>query len=120
MKAKKILLREKRHRTIRLRLCGSLERPRLVVRRSLRHLEAQLVDDLNHCTLFCLSSAQKENKAKIASGGSLRGAEVFGGIFAAKAKEKGIKKIIFDRAGYLYHGRVKAFAEALRKQGLEF
>jgi len=120
MKNKKDLVKEKRHRRIRLDIGGARLRPRLVVHRSLRNLFAQLVDDTAHKTLFSLSTADKEIKEKFPYAGNAKAAGFFGEVFARKAKEKGFAKIIFDRAGYLYHGRVRVFAEALRKGGLEF
>jgi len=94
--------------------------PRLVVHRSLKHFSASVVDDTQNKTLFSLSTLDKAVKEKFPSAGNVKAAHFFGEYFAQKAKEKGISKIIFDRAGYLYHGRIKAFAEALRKGGLEF
>ena len=113
-------LRLKRHCTIRLRMQGTADKPRLIIKRSLKNLSAEVVDDTLNKTLFSFSSLNKEFKQKLSSVGSVKSAEVFGQVFPQKAKEKGITKIIFDRAGYLYHGRIKAFAEALRKGGLEF
>jgi large subunit ribosomal protein L18 len=120
MTKRKVSLRLKRHRRIRRGISGTGQRPRLVVYRSLGHLYAQVIDDTKNATLFSLSTLDKEIKQQLARAGNVKGAEVFGEIFVKKAKEKGIGKIAFDRAGYLYHGRVKAFAEALRKGGLEF
>lgn len=120
MKNKKEILRAKRHTRIRMKMQGSLQRPRLVIRRSIRNIFAQLIDDTAGKIVFSLSSLDKETKQKFACAGNVKAAEFFGQIFAAKVKEKGIHKIIFDRAGYLYHGRVKAFADSLRKGGLEF
>ncbi|MDD4979903.1 MAG: 50S ribosomal protein L18 [Candidatus Omnitrophica bacterium] len=120
MKKKKDLSRLKRHRRIRLLLSGTKERPRLILRRSLKNIYAQIIDDTKNATLFSLSTLDKEIKQKFASAGNLKAAELFGEVFAKKAKEKGINSIVFDRAGYLYHGRVKAFADALRKGGMEF
>jgi large subunit ribosomal protein L18 len=114
------LKRVKRHIRFKLKVTGTQERPRLVVRRSLKNILAQMVDDSAHKTLFSLSSADKAVKSGSAKWGNIKGAEAFGMLFAKAAKEKGFSRIIFDRAGYLYHGRVKAFAEALRKGGLEF
>lgn len=113
MKNKKEISRLKRHQRIKLRILGRSQRPRLVVHRSIKNLSAQILDDTQNKVLFSL-------KQKLASVGNIKEAQVFGEIFSQKAKEKGITKIIFDRAGYLYHGRIKAFAEALRKGGLEF
>jgi len=120
MKNKKEALRIKRHIRGKLHLFGEQERPRLVIHRSLKNLYAQLIDDTVKKTLFSLSTQDKEVKGKFASGGNLKAAEFFGEVFARRAKEKGFSKVIFDRAGYLYHGRVKAFADSLRKGGLIF
>ena len=117
---KKELLRLKRHRKIRLRMHGTSATPRLVVRRSLKNMSAAILDDTVNKTLFSLSTLDKQVKEKFPCPGNVKSAEFFGEIFAQRAKEKGISKIIFDRAGYLYHGRIKAFAQALRKGGLEF
>lgn len=120
MKNKKEPLRLKRHRRIRVAMQGTALRPRLVVHRSLKNLSAQIVDDTQNSTLFSLSTLDKEVKQRFTYAGHTKAAGLFGEIFARRAKEKGITKIIFDRAGYLYHGRIKAFAESLRKAGLEF
>ncbi|MDD5568322.1 MAG: 50S ribosomal protein L18 [Candidatus Omnitrophica bacterium] len=117
---KKELARLKRHRRIRIKMQGSGSKPRLVVKRSLNNLSAQVIDDTENKVLFSFSTASKEFKKSISSSGSVKAAGVFGEVFSKMAKEKGISKIIFDRAGYLYHGRIKAFAESLRKGGLEF
>lgn len=101
-------------------MCGTQERPRLVIQRTLKNFSAQAVDDVNNKTVFSLSTSGKDVRKKFPSGGDVKSAAVFGEMFAQKAKEKGIVKIIFDRAGYLYHGRVKTFADALRKGGMEF
>lgn len=93
--------------------------PRLMLHRSLKNLSAQVIDDAQNKMLFSLSTLDKEVKQRFPSSGNLKAAEFFGEVFARRVKEKGITKIIFDRAGYLYHGRVKAFADALRKGGLE-
>ena len=119
MKDKKEQSRLKRHRRIKLKMHGTDKMPRLMIRRSLKNLSAQVIDDAQNKTLFCLSTMNKEVKQGFPSSGNIKAAEFFGEVFARKAKEKGITKIIFDRSGYLYHGRVKAFAEALRKGGLE-
>jgi len=117
---KKVLARTKRHNSIRLRIHGDRERPRLVVHRSLNNLSAQLVDDTQNKIIFSLATYDKAVKVKFSSAGNIKSATTFGEVFAQAAKEKGINKIVFDRAGYLYHGRVKTFAEALRKGGLQF
>ena len=120
MKNKKALVRAKRHKRITLKIHGSATRPRLVVLRSIKHLSAQLVDDVQKKTLFSFSTTNKEMKSQLSSAGNVKSAILFGEAFAKRAKEKGFTRIVFDRAGYLYHGRVKAFAESLRKGGLEF
>lgn len=120
MMKKKEQLRIKRHTRIKLRMAGTSERPRLLVHRSINNLSAQAIDDTCSKIMFSLSTLDKEIKQKFANSGNVKAALYFGEVFAKKAKEKGITKIIFDRAGYLYHGRIKAFADALRKGGLEF
>jgi len=120
MKKSKELLRLKRHRRIRLNMHGSSERPRLIVRRSLKNMYAQIIDDTSGKSVFSISSLDKEVRKGFAPAGNIKAAGLLGEVVAHSAKEKGITKIIFDRAGYLYHGRIKAFAEGLRKGGLEF
>ncbi len=99
---------------------GTPEKPRLVVHRSLKNLSGQVVDDTIGKVLFSLSTKDKGLKQKFGCAGNIKSAQLFGEMFAQVAKEKGFSKVIFDRAGYLYHGRVKIFAEALRKGGMEF
>ena len=101
-------------------MSGTPQKPRLVVHRSLKNISAQVLDDTVGKVLFSLSTKDKSIKQKFASGGNLKSAVLFGELFAIAAKQKGLSKVIFDRAGYLYHGRVKSFAEALRKGGMEF
>jgi large subunit ribosomal protein L18 len=120
MENKKEYLRLKRHRRIRLGMCGINERPRLIIHRSLKNLYAQVIDDTKNKTLFSLSTLDKEIRQKFACAGNIKAAEFFGQVFARRVKDKGITKIVFDRAGYLYHGRIKAFAQKLREGGLEF
>ena len=105
------------HKRIRQRIRGNAERPRLAVFRSLKHIYAQLIDDGSGKTLVSASSKEKNAPVK---GGNVAGAKAIGKLVAERAKEKGIKAIVFDRGGYLYHGRVKALAEAAREGGLEF
>ncbi len=117
----KSLLREKRRRRIRQRISGTQERPRLVIGRSLKHFSAQVIDDVSNKTVFALSTLDLEIKQKFPkNAGNVKAAVYFGEVFARRAKEKGISAVVFDRAGHLYHGRVKAFAESLRKGGLVF
>jgi large subunit ribosomal protein L18 len=120
MRDKRTLLRIKRHNRIRMRISGTSERPRLVIRRSLKNFHAQIVDDANNKILLSLSTIDKEIKEKSKSAGNIKASERLGEVLAKRAVEKGISTIVFDRAGYLYHGRVKAFAESLRKGGLKF
>lgn len=112
--------REKRHTRIRARIQGVPERPRLVIFRSLNHIYAQVVDDTQGHTLVSASTLDSELRAK--ADGSKKGALAtqVGELVARRALEKGIKSVVFDRAGYLYHGRVKALADGARKAGLVF
>jgi len=113
--------RERRHRRIRRRLSGTPERPRVAVFRSTKHIYAQIVDDLKRVTLFAVDSTSKEVKARLeGKKGKVAAAVACGEILAEKAKAKGITAVCFDRGGYLYHGRVKALAEAARNAGLQF
>jgi large subunit ribosomal protein L18 len=109
-------IRQKVHRRIRRRLSGSPERPRLAVFRSLNHIYAQVIDDTRGHTLVAASSNEKNG----VTGGNLAGAKAVGKLVAERAKTNGISTVVFDRGGYLYHGRVKALAEAAREAGLKF
>jgi large subunit ribosomal protein L18 len=120
MENKKELQRAKRHKRFTLKIKGSPERPRLVIRRSLKNLFAQVVDDQEGRIIFSLSTLNKEIRQKFPCSGNISAASFMGEVFSRRLKEKGVTRIIFDRGGYLYHGRVKAFAEGLRKSGLEF
>jgi large subunit ribosomal protein L18 len=117
-KIERNVIRERVHTRIRRKVRGTSERPRLAVYRSLSHIYAQVIDDTKGCTLVAASSAEKS--AKIGGGGNLQGAKQVGKLVAQRAVEKGFKKVVFDRGGYLYHGRVKALADAAREAGLEF
>ena len=114
--------RERRRKIIRKRLAGTSERPRLNVYRSLTNLYAQLIDDAAGKTVLSVSARSPELKGKIndLDAGNVKGARILGEALAELSKKKGVKRIVFDRSGYLYHGRVKALAEAARKGGLEF
>lgn len=105
------------HSRIRQRVLGSPERPRLAVFRSLNHIYAQVIDDREGRTLVAASSTEKDLRGK---GGNVEGAKRIGKAVAERARQKGIAKVVFDRGGYLYHGRVKALADAAREAGLEF
>ncbi len=111
--------RQRRHTRIRKKVTGAAARPRLSVSRSLNHIYAQIIDDARGVTLVSASSLDgsfKDAKQK----GNIAMAKEVGGLIARRAVEKGIKQIVFDRSGYLYHGRIKALAEAAREAGLEF
>ena len=103
---------------IRKRLRGTPQRPRLSVYRSLNHIYTQVVDDQSGRTVVSAGSAEKNSAVK--SGGNVAGAKLIGKLIAERAKQAGITKVVFDRSGYLYHGRVKALADAAREAGLEF
>lgn len=120
MENKRELARIKRHKKLRLRMNGTAQRPRVALHRSLRHLQAQAIDDTAQRTVFSLSTLDKEIKEKFPTAGNIKAAEFFGECFARRAREKGITEIVFDRCGYLYHGRIKAVADGLRKGGLKF
>lgn len=136
-------IRARIHERIRAKVRGTPERPRLAVFRSLHHIYAQVIDDTKGHTLAAASSAEeslpdgaasgektekpeKSEKKNVkrpggkAAGGNVAGAKLIGKAIAERAKEKGIRKVVFDRGGYIYHGRVKALADAAREAGLEF
>lgn len=113
-------LRQRRHHSIRKKIQGTPERPRLNVFRSLNNIYAQVVDDSTSATLASASTIDKDLKATVKSGGNIASAKLVGELIAKRAKEKGIEKVVFDRGGYQYHGRVKSLAEAAREAGLEF
>ena len=110
----------KKHRKIRKRIVGTKERPRLCVFRSSKHIYAQLIDDTEGRTLVAASTLDDALKGKIESGGNKEAAKQVGALIAEKARAKGITQVVFDRAGYKYHGRVAALAEGARENGLEF
>jgi large subunit ribosomal protein L18 len=109
--------RRRIHTRIRDRVKGTQERPRLAVFRSLKHIYAQVVDDRAGRTIVSASSAEKSTTIV---GGNLAGAKEIGKLVAERAKAQGVSKVVFDRGGYLYHGRIKALADAARAAGLEF
>jgi large subunit ribosomal protein L18 len=107
----------------RKRISGTKERPRLSVFRSVTHIYAQVIDDLTGETLVSASTVEASVKSaldKAARGGNLKGAEAIGKVIAERSIEKGITRVVFDRSGFLYHGRIRAVADAARKAGLEF
>ena len=109
-------VRQRVHKRIREKLSGTSSRPRLNVYRSLNHIYAQLIDDMDGKTIVSASTRE----AKIKTGGNLAAAKAVGKQIAEKAKAKGVDKVVFDRGGYLYHGRIKALADAAREAGLKF
>ncbi|HEX4135802.1 MAG TPA: 50S ribosomal protein L18 [Bryobacteraceae bacterium] len=113
-------IRERVHIRIRKKLRGTTERPRLTVFRSTAHIYAQVVDDSKGVTLVAASSTEKAATGRKSTGGNVAAAKEIGKRVAERAKENGISKVVFDRSGYIYHGRVKALADAAREAGLEF
>jgi large subunit ribosomal protein L18 len=123
----KIKTNDDRRRRIQLRqrkrIAGTEERPRLSVFRSVSHIYAQVIDDLTGKTLVSASTVDASLKGALGKGvrgGNVKGAEAIGKAIAERAKEKGITRVVFDRGGFLYHGRIRAVADAARKAGLEF
>ncbi|HEX8675440.1 MAG TPA: 50S ribosomal protein L18 [Longimicrobium sp.] len=112
--------RERRHRRVRAKVNGTQQRPRLVVYRSLNNVEGQVVDDVAGRTLVGLSTLSSDLRAQRAEQTKTEQSRAAGRALAERAKEMGITQVVFDRGGYLYHGRVKAFAEGAREGGLEF
>ena len=122
-KASKDQTRQKIHSRIRKTLAGTTERPRLNVYRSVNHIYAQVIDDAKGVTIVSATSVKKgksEKGEKRPTGGNVASAKDVGKLIAQRAQEKGIKRVVFDRGGYLYHGRIKALADAAREAGLEF
>ena len=116
-KLQKKEIRERIHVRIRRKVRGTTERPRLAVFRSVAHIYAQVIDDVEGKTLVSASSVDKGGRTK---GGNVAAAKTVGKLVAERAKEKGVKQVVFDRGGYVYHGRIKALADAAREAGLEF
>jgi large subunit ribosomal protein L18 len=116
-KIEKKEIRRRIHERIRRKLSGTPERPRLAVFRSVAHIYAQVIDDSKGATLVSASSVDKGART---NGGNVAAAKAIGKLVAERAKEKGIKSVVFDRGGYQYHGRIKALADAAREAGLEF
>jgi large subunit ribosomal protein L18 len=112
--------RRRIHVRMRKTLAGTPERPRLCVHRSSKHIRAQVVDDQTGRTIVSASSLDAEVKALIKGGGNVAASKVVGKIVAERAQAKGVDKVVFDRGGYQYHGRVQAVAEAAREAGLKF
>jgi large subunit ribosomal protein L18 len=112
--------RRRIHTRIRRKISGSSDRPRLCVFRSLKYMYAQIVDDAKGTTLVSASTAEKDFRGNKKLGGNIEASKLVGKAIAERAKEKGIETVVFDRGGYLYHGRIKAVAEAARESGLKF
>jgi len=113
-------IRVRKHVRVRKKVTGTAERPRLSVFRSSRHIYAQIIDDVSGTTLVAASTLDEAIKGKLEYTGNKNAAHEVGKLVGAKAIEKGIKKVVFDRGGYLYHGRVKELADGAREAGLEF
>ncbi len=113
-------LRRKRHQRARNRVSGTQERPRLLVRRTLHHIYATVVDDAKGHTMAAASTREKSLAEGLESTTSVDAAKKVGNAIAAKAKAAGVSQVVFDRGGYKYHGRVAALADAAREAGLEF
>jgi large subunit ribosomal protein L18 len=120
LKDRKKLARLKRKKRVRSHVVGTSERPRLNVFRSLKHIYAQAVEDTSGKTLVSASTMSPELKGSLRYPGNVEAAKKVGELIAKKCLEKGIQKVVFDRSGYLYHGRIKALAEAARASGLIF
>ena len=113
-------IREKKHRRLRNRFSGTAERPRLAVFRSNNHMYAQIIDDTVGNTLVSASTLQKDVKAELEKTNNVDAAAYLGTVIAKKAMEKGITSVVFDRGGFIYHGKIKALADAARDAGLNF
>ena len=112
--------KQRRHRRVRGKVHGSPERPRLAVFRSNEHIYAQVIDDTQHHTLVAASTVEPDLKSSLSSGSNCEASVQVGKLIAARSLEKGITKVVFDRGGNLYHGRIKALADAAREAGLDF
>ena len=112
--------RIKKHQRIRNRFAGTAERPRLAVFRSNEHMYAQIIDDTNGRTLCAASTTEKELKASLKSTSNIEAAKAVGELIAKRALDKDIKEVVFDRGGFLYHGKIQALADAAREAGLQF
>ena len=116
----KNVIRLRIHKRIRRRVRGTQQRPRLAVFRSVKHIYAQVIDDRQGKTLVSASSVDGQTKKTLKGGGNIAAAKVIGKAIAERAKAAGVSKVVFDRGGYKYHGRVKALADAAREAGLQF
>ena len=112
--------RRRIHRRIRQKISGNPNRPRLCIYRSLKYVYAQIVDDTQGRTLVAASTAEKDVRKELKNAGNIEASKLVGKTIAERARAKGIEAVVFDRGGYLYHGRIKAVAEAARESGLKF
>jgi large subunit ribosomal protein L18 len=112
--------RQRVHRRVRQRVTGTTERPRLCVFRSLHHIYAQVIDDQNGRTVASASSLDTGTRATLKGGGNIAAARIVGKTIAERARSAGVQQVVFDRGGYMYHGRVQALANAAREAGLKF
>jgi large subunit ribosomal protein L18 len=119
-KADKNKARKRRHFRVRRKIAGTGLRPRLNVFRSTKHIYAQIIDDSKGVTLVSASTVDPELKGQVSHGGNVEAAKAVGTLIAKRAVEAGLKEVVFDRGGYLYHGRIQALADAAREAGLEF
>jgi len=110
----------KRHSRIRVKLSGTTERPRLCVHKTTKHIYAQIIDDVKRVTLVAASSVEEAVKGQFSHGGNIDSAAAVGKLIAEKAKKAGVENVVFDRGGFIYHGRIAALAEAAREAGLNF
>lgn len=116
----KLRKRTRRHLRVRRKVVGTSERPRLSVYRSLKHIYCQIINDIDGRTLVAASTQSPDVQSEIRYGGNVKAAEIVGKKIAEAAKSKGITKVVFDKGGYKYHGRIKALAESARKHNLSF
>ena len=119
-KKSRSVVRVNKHRKLRNRLSGTAQCPRLAVFRSNNHMYAQIIDDTAHHTLVSASTLQKDVKANLEKTNNIEAAAYLGKVIAEKAIEKGIKDVVFDRGGFIYHGKIQALADAAREAGLNF
>ncbi len=112
--------RKRRHRRVRKKILGTAAKPRLNVFRSARHIYAQVIDDQTGSTMVAASSLEAGLRRELKNGADIAAARKVGEVIAVRAQDRGIDRVVFDRGGYLYHGRIKALAEAAREKGLQF
>src|SRR5947208_4580644 len=117
---KKHELRVQRHRRVRKKVTGTSARPRLAVFRSLQHIYAQVIDDTHGHTLAAASTLDPDLRKSLKTGGDIEAAKAVGKLLGERAREKGVEKVVFDRGGFMYHGRVQSLADAAREAGLQF